>query len=309
MSQKPVLVVMAAGMGGRYGGLKQVEPAGNHGQLILDYSLYDARRAGFQTAVIVIPRTIEHDFHRVIGERISRAMEVRPVFQDLEDLPQGYTVPRRRRKPWGTAHAVLAARHAVKGPFAVINADDHYGPEGFRRIFDYLNGHPDGEFCEYAMVSYPLGNTLTDHGSVSRGICAVTEDGYLNTVTERTDIAREGDRIRCMEDDGVTWTDLPADTPVSMNLWGFTRSFLDEAWAAFPAFLDRALAENPLKAEYFLPGAVARLTREGKARVKVLSSPDRWYGVTYRADRPALLAAIREMTEAGLYPDRLWEVT
>ncbi len=309
MGNRPVLVVMAAGMGSRYGGLKQIEPVGGHGQMILDYSLYDARRAGFEQAVFVISRPMEEAFRAALGHRAGGSMDLTFAFQDLEDLPRGYAVPAGRVKPWGTAHAVLAARHVVKGPFAVINADDYYGPEGYRRIFDYLSSHPDGEVHEYAMVGYHLRNTVTDYGTVSRGICAETEDGYLDTVTERTSIARDGDNARYTEDNGATWTALPGDTLVSMNLWGFTRSFLDEAWAGFPAFLDRALAENPQKAEYFLPSVVTRLTQGGKARVKVLSSPDRWFGVTYREDRPSVVAAIAEKTAAGLYPEDLWSGT
>ena len=304
---KPVLVVMAAGMGSRYGGLKQVDPVGNHGQLIIDYSIYDARRAGFETVIFIIKREIEDTFRSAIGDRLSRVVDVKYAYQELSDLPSGFSVPEGRVNPWGTAHAVLAARHIVDGPFAVINSDDCYGPEGFREIYDYLSAHPDRPGCyEYAMVGYRLGNTVTEHGYVSRGVCEEDGDHFLTRVTERTRIEKDGPDARFTEDGGATWLPLSGDTIVSMNLWGFTRSFLEEAWARFPAFLDRTLAENPLKGEFYLPGVVTQLLDEGKARVKVLRSGDRWYGVTYKEDKPAVVKAIAGMTAAGLYPDRLW---
>ena len=304
---KPVLVVMAAGMGSRYGGLKQIDPVGGHGQLIIDYSIYDAHRAGFDTVIFVIKRQIEDSFKAAIGDRLSRVMDVRYAYQELDDLPAGYTVPEGRVKPWGTAHAILAARDLIDGPFAVINADDCYGPEGFRAIYDYLEGHPDRPGCyEYAMVGYLLGNTVTEHGHVARGICEEDKDGYLLRVTERTHIEPDGADARYTEDEGKSWHHLAGDTIVSMNLWGFSRSFVDEAWARFPAFLDRTLAEDPLKGEYFLPGVVTQLLEKGKARVKVLRSHDKWYGVTYQEDKPAVMAALADKTARGLYPDDLW---
>ncbi|MCI9609475.1 MAG: NTP transferase domain-containing protein [Oscillibacter sp.] len=303
---KPVLVIMAAGMGSRYGGLKQLDPVGNHGQLIIDYSIYDARRAGFETVVFVIKPEIEEDFKRCIGDRVSKSMDVRYAYQLKEDLPEGYAVPAERQKPWGTAHAALAARKVADGPFAVINADDYYGPEAFREIYSYLAAHEDGAVYEYVMVGYLLKNTVTENGTVARGVCEETADNFLTRVTERTKIEK-GEPPRYTEDDGQTWTELSEDTIVSMNMWGFTRSFLDEAWARFPAFLDKALAENPAKAEYFLPTVVSQLIDEGKARVKVLRSEDKWYGVTYREDKPTVVNAIAEKTKSGLYPDRLWE--
>ena len=304
---KPVLVVMAAGMGSRYGGLKQLDPVGNHGQLIIDYSIYDAKRAGFETVVFVIKPEIEADFKEAIGDRVSKVMDVKYAYQLKEDLPEGYAVPAGRTKPWGTAHAALAARKVVDGPFAIINADDYYGPEAYQEIYNYLSTHQDGDVYEYVMVGYLLKNTVTENGTVARGVCEETTDHYLTQVTERTKIEK-GEPPRYTEDDGKTWTNLSADTIVSMNMWGFTRSFLDEALARFPAFLDKALAENPEKGEYFLPTVVSQLIDEGKARVKVLRSEDKWYGVTYREDKPTVVAAIAEKTAAGLYPDRLWEV-
>ena len=304
---KPVLIIMAAGMGSRYGGLKQLDPVGNHGQLIIDYSIYDARRAGFETVVFVIKPEIEADFKAAIGDRIAKVMDVKYVYQLKEDLPEGYAVPEERTKPWGTAHAALAARKVVDGPFAIINADDYYGPEAYQEIYDYLCAHADGAVYEYAMVGYLLKNTVTENGTVARGVCEEDGGHFLTQVTERTKIEK-GTPPRYTADDGQTWTDLAEDTVVSMNMWGFTRSFLDEAWKGFPAFLDKALAENPAKAEYFLPSVVSRLIGEGKARVKVLRSEDKWYGVTYREDKPTVVAAIAEKTGSGLYPDRLWEV-
>ena len=305
---KPVLVIMAAGMGSRYGGLKQIDPVGNHGQPILDYSIYDARRAGFETVVFVIKHEIEETFKAAIGNRISKSINVKYAFQELGDLPEGYAVPEGRVKPWGTCHAILAARKVVDGPFAVINADDYYGPEAFQTIYDYLSQNPDQPDCyEFAMVGYLLGNTVTENGHVARGVCVEDSEHFLQTVTERTHIEKDGANARFTEDGGETWSPLPGDTIVSMNMWGLTRGFIDEAEARFPAFLDKAMAENPLKGEYFLPSVVSALIQEGKARVKVLKSTDRWYGVTYQADKPVVVAAIAEKTAAGLYPDNLRE--
>ncbi|MBQ6703938.1 MAG: nucleotidyltransferase [Clostridia bacterium] len=305
---KPVLVVMAAGMGSRYGGLKQIDPVGAHGQLIIDYSIYDARRAGFETVVFIIKHEIEDAFKEAIGDRLSKVIDVRYAYQELNDLPEGYAIPEGRVKPWGTAHAALAARNVVEGPFAIINADDYYGPEAFKTIYDYLSQNPDTPGCyEYAMVGYLLGNTVTEHGHVARGVCVEDENNFLVTVTERTRIEKDGENARFTEDDGATWTALPGNTIVSMNMWGLTKSFMDEAWAGFPAFLDKALAENPLKGEYFLPSVISSLIQAGKARSKVLRSADKWYGVTYQADKPVVVAAIAEKTVEGVYPDNLWE--
>ena len=304
---KPVLVVMAAGMDSRYGGLKQVDPVGNHGQLIIDYSIYDALRAGFETVVFVIKHEIEETFKAAIGDRLSKVIDVKYAYQELTDLPEGFAVPEGRIKPWGTCHAILAARKVVDGPFAVVNSDDYYGPEAFKAIYDYLSAHPDRPGCyEFAMVGYLLGNTVTENGHVARGVCEEDENGFLKTVTERTHIEKDGDNARFTEDGGETWVSLPGNAIVSMNLWGLTDSFFAEAWARFPAFLERALAEDPLKGEYYLPSVISQLIGEGKARVKVLRSTDKWHGVTYQADKPVVVAAIAEKTASGLYPDDLW---
>lgn len=303
---KPVLVIMAAGMGSRYGGLKQLDPVGEHGQVILDYSMFDARRAGFEKVIFVIKEEIEAEFKARVGRRVAQHMEVEYVFQRKDDLPEGYYVPEGRVKPWGTAQAALAARHVVDGPFAIVNADDYYGPEAFQKIYDHLCTNPDGDVYKYAMVGYRLKNTVTEHGSVARGICDVARDGTLIDICERTTIEKDGDNARYTEDNGQTWTAISGETLVSMNIWGFNRSFLDETKARFTAFLDRALAENPTKAEYFLPSVVSQLIVEGKAEVQVLLSEDKWYGVTYREDKPTVIAAIAAMTVSGLYPDELW---
>ncbi len=305
---KPVLVVMAAGMGSRYGGLKQLDPIDDNGHVILDYSVYDAHRAGFETVVFVIKPEIEDIFKEKIGNRIAQKMNVEYVFQRADDLPAGYSVPEGRTKPWGTAQAVLAARDVVKGPFAVINADDYYGPEGFEEIYNYLLHHPDTPgMYEYAMVGYLLKNTVTEHGSVARGVCTETASGYLHSVVERTKIVQGEMNPAYTEDDGATWHQLSGDDIVSMNLWGFQKSYLEEAWAGFPAFLDKAIAENPLKGEYFLPTVVSNLLSQKKARVKVLRSNDKWYGVTYKEDKPTVVEALKTLREKGLYPQKLWE--
>ena len=304
MSKKPVLIVMAAGMGSRYGGLKQIDPVGNCGEAILDYSLYDAYEAGFETAVIVIKEAIKKDFMDTVGKRLKNApIEIRYAYQELDMMPAGYTVPEGRTKPWGTSHAVLCAKQAVDGaPCAVINADDYYGKSAFRVIYNYLSAAKDGEAYDYCMVGYELSKTVTENGSVARGVCETDENGFLSTINERLRIEKYEGGIHYTEDGGESWTDLAEDTVVSMNMWGFTGSFMDEIEARFPAFLDGALASGNLRAEFFLPGTVSQLLSEGKATVKVLTSPDKWYGVTYAADKPMVMAALKDMTASGLYP-------
>ena len=303
---KPTLVVMAAGMGSRYGGLKQIDPVGPGGEVIVDYSLYDARRAGFEKVVFVIKKENEADFKQVIGRRVSPYLQLAYVPQQLDDLPAGFAVPDGRQKPWGTAHAVLAARGVVDGPFAVINADDYYGREAFEQIFAYLSTHPDTDCYQYAMVGYHLRNTLTENGHVARGVCEVNAAGVLQSVTEHTQICKDGNDAKFTEDEGNTWQPLAGDATVSMNLWGFQKSFFATAQAGFTEFLAKALPQNPLKAEYYLPGVVSGLIAQGKAQVQVLKSADKWYGVTYKEDKPAVERAVRDMIASGLYPQRLW---
>ncbi len=307
MAKKPVLVVMAAGMGSRYGGLKQIDPVGCQGEAILDFSLFDAHEAGFETAIIIIKEAIREDFMSTVGKRLEKCpLEIRYAYQELDKLPAGYTVPAERTKPWGTCHAVLCAKDVIgDAPFAVINADDYYGKSAYKVIYDALCNAQDGAVYDYCMVGYLLGNTVTDHGSVARGVCQ-TENGLLTQIVERTKIEKYEGGIHFTED-GENWTDVRADTVVSMNMWGFTPSFLAELEKRFPKFLDTLAVANPAKAEYFLPLAVEDLLREKKATVKVLQSPDKWYGVTYAADKPQVVAALREKTEAGLYPNGLWK--
>ena len=307
MSKKPVLVVMAAGMGSRYGGLKQIDPVGSQGEAILDYSLFDAHLAGFETAVIIIKQAIREEFMQTVGQRLEKCpMEIRYAYQELDQLPAGYTAPAERTKPWGTSHAVLCAKNEIgNAPFAVVNADDYYGRSAFQVIYDYLLQAADGQQHDYCMVGYELGKTVTEHGSVARGVC-VAENGQLTAITERTRIEKRENGIAFTED-GENWVVLPPDTPVSMNLWGFTPSVLEEIDQRMQAFLDRVLSENPTKGEFYLPMLVSDLLQEEKATVRVLHSPDQWFGVTYAADRPMVMAAIAEMTNAGKYPDGLWK--
>ena len=304
---KPVLVIMAAGMGSRYGGLKQIDPVSDQGEIILDFSLYDAMMAGFEEAIFIIKKENEADFRALIDERAGKHMKVKYAFQELSDLPQGYGVPEGRVKPWGTCHAVLSARKLIDGPFAVINADDSYGPGAFQSIYDYLEKASDDELYRYCMVGYEVQNTLTENGHVARGVCSVGTDETLQDIVERTKIMRREEGIAFTEDDGTTWTPLSEGTVVSMNFWGFTRSFVSEMEARFPAFLDKALAENPLKSEYFLPGVVDQLIKEHKASVKVLKSRDKWYGVTYKEDKPGVVDALQAMKDKGIYPEKLWK--
>ena len=310
--REPVLVIMAAGMGSRFGGLKQIEPVGSGGEIILDFSLYDAMMAGFKKAVFIIKRENEAGFRALIDERAGKYMEIEYAFQDITDIPAGYEVPEGRVKPWGTGHAVMAARHAVDGPFVVINADDYYGPGAFQSIYEFLETAEDSEdgVYHYAMVGYQVENTMTENGHVSRGVCQTSADGKLTEITERTKIQWQDGSI-VFEDaeaaDGSGWTQLEPGTTVSMNFWGFTPSMLREMEARFPAFLDQALAENPMKGEYFLPGVVDQLIQEGKADVRVLKSLDRWYGVTYKEDKESVVDAIQSMKDKGEYPDKLWK--
>ena len=309
MAKKPVLVVMAAGMGSRYGGLKQIDPVGSQGEAILDYSLFDAHEAGFETAVIIIKEAIRKDFMDTVGKRLEKCpMEIRYAYQEMEKLPEGFTVPEGRVKPFGTSHAILCATQEIDGaPFAVINSDDYYGKSAFKTIFNYLSTAEDGEKQDFCMVGYLLGNTVTDNGSVSRGVCRADENGFLADIRERTRIEKYEGGIHFTEDEGATWTDLTFDTVVSMNMFGFTPSFLDALKDGFPAFLQEQLPGNPMKAEYLLPRSVDQLLKAGKATVRVLTSEDRWYGVTYAADKPMVVAALAKLTAEGKYPDGLWK--
>lgn len=304
--KKPILVVMAAGMGSRYGGLKQIDPVGKNGEIIMDFSIYDAMRAGFSKVIFIIKEERLQDFKEVVGDRVSRYIPVEYAFQKLDDLPEGFSVPEGREKPWGTGHAVLAARDLIDAPFAVINADDFYGGEAFREIGAFLETAEDGGKAHWAMVGYQLQNTLTENGHVARGVC-VEKDGILETVVERTRIEKRADGPAYTEDGGETWHLLPADATVSMNLWGFTPGFVEDLKRDFRAFLENDVPKNPMKAEYFLPFVVNDQIRAGKADVRVLKSADKWYGVTYKEDKPVVMRALADMMASGVYPDPLWK--
>lgn len=317
MITKPVLIIMAAGMGSRYGGLKQIDPLTDQGEIILDFSLYDAMRAGFSDVIFIIKKDNEEDFRALIDWRSGKHLNVQYAFQDINDLPGVYAadiskvkeaISEGRIKPWGTGHAVLSARELVRGPFAVINADDFYGRAAFKEMYDFLASAEDGEKYSYAMVGYRLDMALSETDHVSRGVCTLSKDGMLQDIVERTMIKRQPDgAIGFSEDQGATWTTLPDDTPVSMNFWGFTKGMMDELRKGFPSALSKILESNPAKGEYYLPGAVDALLKEDKAEVKVLFSQDKWYGVTYQEDKPGVKAAIEAMKAKGDYPEKLWD--
>ncbi len=321
---RPTLVIMAAGMGSRYGGLKQMDKITKQGELIIDFSLYDAYMAGFQDVVIVIKKDMEEDFRAIMKNRADKHLNIQYVFQDIQDIPEGYKVPEGREKPWGTSHAVLSARNVVKGAFAVINADDYYGPMAFEKIFEYLGRRKkkDEKVYDFCMVSYPIENTLTENGDVSRGVCTVDDEDNLEEIVERTKIKwidaelrkenddlKESDEIAfCQEEDNkLKWNKIDRGTRVSMNFWGFTNDMMKEMEAEFPEILDDIIKNNPLKGEFFLPFSVDKLIKSKKAKVKVLDSKDRWYGVTYKEDKEEVVNALQSLKDKGLYPEVLWK--
>ncbi len=302
--KKPILVVMAAGIGSRYGGLKQTDPVGKHGELIIDYSVYDASRAGFEKVIFIINRRIEKDFKEIIGDRLGRHIEVEYAFQELTDIPDTIHIPNDRVKPLGTAHAVYAARHLIDAPFAVINADDYYGKEAFAQIYDYLSQSSLGEY-DYTMVGYYLKNTVTEHGYVSRGVCRVDDQSNLVEVVERVHIEKHDNHIAYLEEE--VFTKLPEETIVSMNMWGFGQSFVKEIEDTLEGFLIENLKSNPLKCEFFLPYVVDRMIQDKRCQVNVLTTEEKWYGVTYSQDKEIVVDAIGSMIKAGKYPEKLWE--
>ena len=304
--QKPQLVIMAAGLGSRYGGLKQMAPVDPQNHWIIDYSIFDALRAGFGEVILIVKPENEQIFKETLGKRIGGAIPVTYVHQRPDVLPAGFSIPQGREKPWGTAHAVLCAKDAIRAPFAVINADDFYGKEGFKAIHHFLTAAHAG--YEYAMVGYQVENTLTENGHVARGVCTMDESGkYLTGIIERTHIEPRDGGAAFTEDDGNTFTFLPAGTIVSMNFWGFTPDILPEIENRFSAFLAENLPKNPMKCEYFLPLIPNQLISEGKARVQVLPCAEKWYGVTYQPDMPQVQAAIAQMKREGIYPESLWQ--
>ncbi len=305
MKNKPVLVVMAAGMGSRYGGLKQMDPIGSNGELIIDFSLYDAYLAGFETVVCIIKKEIENDFKALMNNGAAKKMNILYAYQEVENVPAGTSVPSERTKPWGTGHAVLQVKDMISGPFAVINADDYYGREAFASVYDYLCTAEDKETYDFCMIGYSIENTLTENGHVARGVCNQTEEGYLSDIQERTKIQKNNGLIQYTQDD-KNWTTIPEGTLVSMNFFGFTQSFLEELDHRFPEVLKTILQTNPVKGEFYVPLVVGELVKEKKARVKVLPSKDQWYGVTYREDKPLVVAALNEKKKTGEYPENFW---
>ncbi|MCU6766513.1 MAG: sugar phosphate nucleotidyltransferase [Blautia sp.] len=306
--KKPVLVVMAAGMGSRYGGLKQIDPVDKEGHIIMDFSIFDAVKAGFEKVVFIIKKENEQDFRAAIGDRLSEKIKVSYVFQELTNLPEGYVVPEGRVKPWGTGHAIMSCMGEIDGPFVVINADDFYGSHAFQVAYDYLTTHQDEEgIYRYMMVGYRLENTLTDNGHVARGVCEMDAQGYLADIHERTHIEKRGNGAAYTEDEGKTWIPISGDATVSMNMWGFSESILGELQSRFSAFLEENLKKNPLKCEYFLPFVVDELLKEGRATVAVEKSQDKWFGVTYKEDKPMVMAAIQNLKDQGVYPAHLWK--
>ena len=302
---KATLVIMAAGMGSRYGGLKQIDPVGANGEIILDYSVFDAIQAGFDRVIFVIKHEIEEDFKEVMKGKFEDKIKVEYAFQDINNLPEGYSVPEGRVKPWGTGHAVLSCKDMIDGPFAVINADDYYGKETFKLIFDEITREkaPSDKY-EFCMVGFKVENTLTENGHVARGVCQTDSAGYLTDIVERTKIAKKDGKIKYTEDE-ENWVEIPEGSTVSMNCWGFTKEMMTELGARFEGFLANN-KDNMLKCEYFLPFVVDDLLKEGKATVKVLATTEKWYGVTYKEDKEIVVSALREKLEKGIYPEKLW---
>jgi len=312
MTKKPTLIIMAAGMGSRYGGLKQVDKITDAGEIILDFSLYDAMMAGFDKVIFVIREEHRDIFRELVDERAGRFMEIAYAYQDLHDIPEGFEIPEGRQKPWGTSHAVLACRDLIDGPFAVINADDYYGAGGFVSVYDYLTARAGETRAEqdalpFCMAGYKLANTITENGHVARGVCEMDENGYLKTITERTKIQRQPEGICYTEDDGASWHVLEEDTLVSMNFWGFTEEMIGELKAGISRFFEEEVPQNPMKSEYLLPRVVDKLIKSGKATVKVLPCRDKWCGVTYKEDWQSVHDELQAKKDKGEYPEKLWK--
>ena len=300
-NKNPELVVLAAGMGSRYGGLKQIDAVDDYGHIIIDYSIYDAYRAGFRDITFIIKKEIENDFKEIIEPHlVGKDINVKYVYQEVDKLPEGFALPENRKKPWGTGHAIACCLGVVDAPFAVINADDYYGMNAFFDIYKFLKNTSDDSKYHYAMVGYKIKNTVTEQGTVSRGVCVADENGYLKNITERTKIGVEDGKIYYSENDEKY--ELLPETPVSMNLFGFTESYIKECAERFPLFLEKNLAANPEKCEFYMPTVVAELLAENKADVKIIEGVDKWYGVTYKEDKEEVVRAFREFTEQGIYP-------
>ncbi len=304
--REPVLVILAAGMGSRYGSAKQIDPIDEEGHIIIDYSVFDAIQAGFKKVVFVIKEEMKADMEKIIGERVSPFIKVEYAFQRLDDIPNGYVVPSERKKPWGTGHAVLSARGYIDAPFVVINADDFYGKAAYKQIYDKLCEVKQSKANQFYMVGFRLKNTLTENGAVSRGVCEVDADNNIISITERVGIKKTETGAAYLEDDGETWVELSCDKFVSMNFWGFCASFTADLSTGFEEFLKNDVPKNELKSEFFIPFAVDNLIAKGKASVTLLESEELWYGVTYKEDKADVVRAIKQMKEDGLYPKYLW---
>lgn len=305
--KKPVLVILAAGMGSRYGGLKQMDPVDEQGHKIIDFSIYDAKQAGFETVVFIIKKEMEQDFRECVGDPISKHMEVKYVFQELTYVPADFTIPEGRVKPWGTTHALMCCKDVLDGPFMVINADDYYGKNGYKLLYDFLTTTQDDEKCRYAMVGYELGKTLTDKGSVTRGVCERDAESFLTGIVEQKMIVKTEDGAAYSNDEGATFTPIDVKTPVSMNMWGFGASVMPAFEKALNNFFANEVAKNPMKAECLIPTEVDVLLKEDVASVKVLTSSDQWFGVTYKEDKPYVVESIKKLKDAGEYPEYLWK--
>ena len=304
---KKALVIMAAGMGSRYGGLKQIDSVGPNGEIIIDYSIYDAKLAGFSKVYFIIKRENYDIFREVIGDRIASQIETEYVFQELTNIPEGYKVPEERVKPWGTAHAIMSCLGKVKEPFLVINADDFYGRDAFVKVSEWIDkADLNADPMQYCMAGYILKNTLTEYGHVARGVCTMDENNYLTSIVERTKIMRRDGQVQYTEEE-ENWVDLDENSIVSMNCWCLTPKFIDETAKRFTEFLDENLEKNPLKSEYLLPTVIRELIDEGKATVEVLKTDATWFGVTYKDDKPYVVKSIKDKVDSGEYPSKLWE--
>ncbi len=306
--QKPILVILAAGMGSRYGGggLKQIDPVGANGEIIMDFSVFDAIRAGFERVVYVIKKEMYDDFKAKIGDKVSKHIKVDYAFQDLYNLPEGFEFPEGRVKPWGTAHATLAAKDIIDAPFVVINADDYYGVQAYKMIYDFLTQENSSDKMQVAMVGYMIENTLSDNGHVARGVCELNDESYLTEINERTRIERVNGNPAFTQDDGETWTEIKEGTAVSMNFWGFPKEMMAEFEKGFVRFLENEMPKDPLKAEYFLPFLVDNVRAAGDATVKVIKCADKWYGVTYKPDKEIVVEAMKKLVKDGVYNSPLY---
>ena len=302
---KPVLVILAAGMGSRYGGLKQMDPVDEQGHKIIDFSIYDAKQAGFEKVIFIIKKEMEQDFRECVGNPISKHMEVEYVFQELSNVPETFTIPEGRVKPWGTTHALYCCKDVIDGPFMVINSDDYYGKSGYQLMYQFLSSQKE-DTGNYAMVSYELGKTLTEKGSVTRGCCKTDDNGFLQDIVEQKMLVKTENGAAYSEDDGETFHPIEVTSPVSMNMWGFGKSIISEFGKALDLFFDKKVALNPMKAECLIPTEVDVLLKSKKATVKVLTSTDQWFGVTYKEDKPYVVESIQKLKDAGEYPEKLW---